>query len=127
MNKFFVVIFSYFEFFFYTLMMVLVESVNITNVGLKVLVHFASLSIISVMLYFIMKFLLTKLNRNVKRFLYLIPIWNLVLGLAFPFLVLAIIPSEALATIAVVFIVSTAYYGLFINITLCILNLFWTK
>lgn len=127
MNKFFVVIFSCFEFFFYTLVMVLIGSINITNVGLKVLVHFVSLSVISVVLYFIISFLLTKLNLKVKRFLYLIPIWNLVLGLAFPFLVLAIIPSEALATLAVVLMISTAYYGLFVNIALCILNLFLTK
>lgn len=107
--------------------MVLVESLTINNVVLKSVVHFLSLIIISGLLYVIMKFIIKKLKLNVKKMLYLIPIWNLVLGLVAPVLVLVIIPSETLATLAVVLMISTVYYGLFINITLCILNLFGTK
>lgn len=127
MNKLFVFLFCVFEFFFYTLFMVLVESLTINNVVLKSVVHFLSLVIISGLLYVIMKFIIKKLKLNVKKMLYLIPIWNLVLGLVAPVLVLVIIPSETLATLAVVLMISTVYYGLFINITLCILNLFGTK
>lgn len=127
MNKLFVFLFCVFEFFFYTLFMVLVESLTINNVVLKSVVHFLSLIIISGLLYVIMKFIIKKLKLNVKKMLYLIPIWNLVLGLVAPVLVLVIIPSETLATLAVVLMISTVYYGLFINITLCILNLFGTK
>lgn len=127
MNKLFVFLFCVFEFFFYTLFMVLVESLTINNVVLKSVVHFLSLVIISGLLYVIMKFIIKKLKLNVKKMLYLIPIWNLVLGLVAPVLVLVIIPSETLSTLAVVLMISTVYYGLFINITLCILNLFGTK
>lgn len=127
MNKLFVFLFCVFEFFFYTLFMVLVESLTINNVVLKSVVHFLSLIIISGLLYVIMKFIIKKLKLNVKKMLYLISIWNLVLGLVAPVLVLVIIPSETLATLAVVLMISTVYYGLFINITLCILNLFGTK
>ena len=58
MNKFLTIILAIFEFLFYTVLMVLVGSLVIHNEVLKLVLHFVSLSVIAILLYFLIRFIL---------------------------------------------------------------------
>jgi len=96
--------------------MVLIGSINIENQVLKLLLHFGAILLISVILYFLIRYILKKLKMDIKKSLYLIVVWNLVLGLLFPGIFATIIPSEKIFLFSMMIIVSTIYYGIFINI-----------
>lgn len=127
MTKFITIALSIFEFLFYTVFMVLIGSITIENVTCKLLLHFTSLLIISILLYVIIKFILSKLQMKLKKYLYLIPLCNLIIGFIFPVFLIIIIPSEVLTTLAILLMASTIHYGLFINTSICIINFFFTK
>lgn len=127
MNKFIIISLSIFEFLFYTLLMVLIGSIPLTSDLIKVLLHFASIIVISIILYFIIKIILNKLKMNIKKYLYLIPLWNILIGTIFVGLLAAILPSEKIFYFSFAIIVSTIYYGLFINALIVIFNFFFTK
>ena len=62
-----------------------------------------------------------------KKYIYYIVIWNLILGLIAPVLLIIIIPSEILTTFAFLVLVSSVYYGILINVVICFLNYFLTN
>ncbi len=124
MNKFFTALLAIFEFLFYTFFMVLLSDIDIKSELIKLLLHFVLLAIISIILYFLIRFILTKLKMNVKRYIYLIVVWNLIIGLVIPALMMVIIPNESLITLGVIVMVSTAYYGIFVNVLICFMNAF---
>ncbi len=127
MNKFITIILVIFEFLFYTLLMVLIESIPLTSETLKLLIHFGSIILISVILYFLIRFILHKLKMNSKKYLYLIPLSNVLIGTILPGLLVAIIPNEKIFWLFFAVIVSTIYYGVLINIMIVILNFLFTK
>lgn len=127
MNKFIIISLSIFEFLFYTVLMVLIGSIPLTSNILKVIIHFVSIIIISLILYFLIKLILTKLKMNIKKYLYLIPLWNMLIGTIFVSMLAAIIPSEKIFYFSFAIIISTIYYGIFINILIVILNFLLTK
>ena len=63
-----------------------------------------------------------KLDMKGKRYIYYVVIANIVIGAIAPVILIIIIPSEILTTIAFLVLVSTFYYGLFINFGVCVLN-----
>lgn len=107
--------------------MVLLSEITITSALLKLIVHFASLIIISIVLYFLIKFILNKISLKSKKYIYLICLWNLILGIIFPLLLITIIPNEKFTIFALLLIISTGYYGVFINIIISLLNHFLTN
>ena len=127
MEKFLIILFAIFEYIFYTFFMVLIEEIMIDNAILKLIIHFSSLTIISIVLYYIIRFLLDKLKLKSKKYIYKICIWNLIIGIVFPLLLIIIIPNENFTLFAFILIISTCYYGIFINLLLCILNYFLTN
>ena len=94
MHKFIIISLAIFEFLFYTVIMVLVGSIPLTSNILKIIIHFVSIITISFILYFLIKLILKKLKMNIKKYLYLIPLWNFLIGTIFISLLAAIIPSE---------------------------------
>jgi len=62
MKKFIIGSLAIFEFLFYTLLMVLIGSINIENQVLKLLLHFGAILLISVILYFLIRYILKKLK-----------------------------------------------------------------
>lgn len=127
MNKFIIGFLAIFEFLFYTFFMVLIGNMGLENEILKLVIHFGSLLVISTILYLLIKIILKKLNMNSKKSIYLIVIWNLVLGILFPGILSIIIPSEKIFLVSMMIIVSTIYYGIFINALLSLLNFILTK
>lgn len=127
MMKFVAGLLAIFEFIFYTLLMVLVNSIEIKVKFLKVLEHFGALVGISLILYFLFRFILGKLQVNVRRYLYLVVVLNLVIGLLGPAVILIILPNEFLFGLGMIMMVGTLYYGLIVNLIICMLNLFLTN
>lgn len=127
MPKFLVILFAIFETIFYTFVMVLINGIVITNVFLQLVVHFLSLTIISFLFYFFIHFLLNKLNWKAKKYIYQICIWNLIVGLIFPVVLIILIPNDKFTIFAEILLVSTLYYGLFVNICIALWNYFFTN
>jgi hypothetical protein len=127
MKKFIIIALSIFEFIFYTFFMFLIESITIESSILKLLLHFSSLILISVILYFIIHFILNKINLKAKKHIFQICIWNIIVGIVFPILLIIIIPNDTFTTFAFLLIVCTLYYGIFINICISLLNQFLTN
>lgn len=127
MEKFIVVISAIFEFIFYTFFMVLVDSFQITNKILDLLVHFLGLFVVSCIFYFLMRIILQKLNVQINKYIYYVVVLNLIFGLVVPILLIFIIPSEKIITFSFLVLVSSIYYGLLINAFLCIFNFFFTN
>lgn len=121
------IILAIFETLFYTFLMVEVGSLNISNQIVSLLIHFISLSVISLLLYFIIHFILKKLNLKAKKHLYHICIYNIVVGLIFPIILIIIIPNKKFEIFAGIMLVSTLYYGIFINILIALFNHFLTN
>ena len=127
MKKLIVVLSSIFELIFYTFFMVLIGSIPFTNKILELVVHFLGLALVAFLFYFLIRFILNKLDMKAKKYIYYIVIWNLILGLIAPVLLIIIIPSEILTTFAFLVLVSTVYYGIFINVAICFCNYFLTN
>ena len=127
MKKLIVVLSSIFELIFYTFFMVLIGSIPFTNKILELVVHFLGLALVAFLFYFLIRFILNKLDMKAKKYIYYIVIWNLILGLIAPVLLIVIIPSETLTTFAFLVLVSTVYYGIFINVAICFFNYFLTN
>ena len=127
MKKLIVVLSSIFELIFYTFFMVLIGSIPFTNKILELVVHFLGLALVAFLFYFLIRFILNKLDMKAKKYIYYIVIWNLILGLIAPVLLIIIIPSETLTTFAFLVLVSTVYYGIFINVAICFFNYFLTN
>ena len=127
MKKLIVVLSSIFELIFYTFFMVLIGSIPFTNKILELVVHFLGLALVAFLFYFLIRFILNKLDMKAKKYIYYIVIWNLILGLIAPVLLIIIIPSEILTTFAFLVLVSTVYYGIFINVAICFFNYFLTN
>ncbi len=127
MEVFIKIILAILETFLYTFFMIQIGSIEISNKIVSLLVHFISLSLISLILYFIIHFILSKLNLKAKKHLYHICIYNLFIGLIFPILLIIIIPNEKFEIFAMLMLVSTLYYGIFVNILLALFNYFLTN
>lgn len=122
MKKLLTIILSIFELIFYTFFMVLIDDITIENMALKQVVHFLSLIIIGTILYFIIRTILNLLKYKNKETIYMVSIWNIVLGIFFPILLIIILPNEGVQVFSIMLLVSTFYYGILINIVICILN-----
>lgn len=127
MQKVIVVLSSIFEFIFYTFFMVLIDGINITNKILDLILHFIGLITVSLIFYYIIRFILSKLDMKAKKYIYFVIILNLILGLIAPVFLIIIIPSEFLTTFSFLVLVSAVYYGIFVNIALIFLNYFFTN
>lgn len=127
MERLFKILIAVFSFIFYTFFMVLIDSITISNSILEFIVHFGSLVIVAFILYFIIKFILKKLNLLSRKNIYQIVLWNLVIGLIFPVVLIILIPNEKFTIFSFMLIVSTLYYGIIIDIIISLLNHFKTK
>ena len=127
MKKLIIGLSSVFELIFYTFFMVLIGSIPITNKALELVVHFLGLALAALIFYFLIRFILNMLDMKAKKYIYYIVIWNLILGLIAPVLLILIIPSEILTTFAFLVLVSSVYYGILINVVICFLNYFLTN
>ena len=127
MKKLIIGLSSVFELIFYTFFMVLIGSIPITNKALELVVHFLGLALVALIFYFLIRFILNMLDMKAKKYIYYIVIWNLILGLIAPVLLILIIPSEILTTFAFLVLVSAVYYGILINVVICFLNYFLTN
>ena len=127
MKKLIIGLSSVFELIFYTFFMVLIGSIPITNKALELVVHFLGLALVALIFYFLIRFILNMLDMKAKKYIYYIVIWNLILGLIAPVLLILIIPSEILTTFAFLVLVSSVYYGIRINVVICFLNYFLTN
>lgn len=67
MQKFLIVLSSIFEFIFYTFLMVLIDSIPITNSFLSFFVHFLSLIIVAFLFYLLIRFIFRKLEMRSKK------------------------------------------------------------
>ena len=124
MQKFVIVISSIFEFVFYTFFMVLIGSIPINNQVLKLLVHFLGLIVVAILFYYLIRFIFSKIEMKAKKYIYYMTISNIILGAIVPVFLIIIIPNETLTTLAFLVIVSTVYYGIFINVMICLFNYF---
>ncbi len=127
MKKFIIVLSSIFELIFYTFFMVLIESVEITNSLLSLVVHFLALFIVASAFYFLVRFVFNKLDMKAKKYIYYVVISNIIIGTIAPVLLIIIIPSEILTTFTFILLVSAIYYGLLINVIISFLNHFLTN
>ena len=127
MKRLVAIFLAIFEFIFYTFFMLLVSSIDIKIKFLKVVVYFGALVGISLVLYFLMRFILSKIDVNVRRYLYLVVVLNLLMGIIGPAVILVILPNKFLFGLGMVMMVGTLYYGLIVNMMICMLNLFFTN
>lgn len=127
MQKVVVISLSILEFLIYTTFMVFVGNFVIDSAILKLILHFTSLLIISILIYYFLHFILSKLNWKAKKYIYQICFYNIVLGIIFPIVLIILIPNEGFTTFAFLLIVCTCIYGLFVNLCLSILNYFLTN
>lgn len=127
MKKLITIILSIFELIFYTFFMVLIDDITIENVALKHVIHFSSLIVIGIILYFIIRTILNLLKYKNKEALYMVSIWNIILGIFFPIILIIILPNEGIQVFSIMLLVSTFYYGILINIFICVLNSIFKK
>jgi len=127
MERFIKILIAIFSLIFYTFLMVLVDDITIQNQVLKLLVHFGALVIVAIILYFIIKFILKRVNLLSRKNIYKIVLWNFAIGLFFPVVLIILIPNEKFTIFSFMLIVSTIYYGVIINIIVSLLNHFKTK
>ncbi len=121
------IILAIIEFIVYTYLMVLVGSIEIDNSVISLILHFASLTIISFILYYLLHFILRKLKFYAKKDIYQVCLYNIGVGIVFPIVLIILIPNESFTTFAMLMIVSTGYYGIFVNILISIWNYFLTN
>ncbi len=121
------IILAIIEFIVYTYLMVLVGSIEIDSSIISLILHFASLTIISFILYYLLRFILRKLKFYAKKDIYQVCLYNIGVGIFFPIVLIILIPNESFTTFAMLMIVSTGYYGIFVNILISIWNYFLTN
>lgn len=122
-----IVLFSIFEFIFYTFFMVFIGFIPINHPVLKFIIHFLGLFVVAFLFYFLIRFIFNKLEMKSKKYIYYVVLSNLILGFIAPVLLILIIPSEILTTFSFLVLFSSVYYGIFINLILCFLNHFLTN
>lgn len=127
MTKFLIFVISFFEFTFYTLLMVLIKEIPVKSPFLELVIHFFSLITLGVIIYYLIKFILKKLHLELKKYLYIIPICNILLGTVILPLIMLIIAPKTLLSLIFISIIGTISYGLFINIVIILMNIFLTK
>lgn len=126
MKKFILTLLAIFELLFYTVFMVLLDSIPITYKILDLLVHFISLIVVAFVFYFLIRLLFQKIKYS-KKDIYLVVVINLLVSLILPVILMIIIPSEIVSTFLFLILVSAFYYGILINIFICLFNYFLTK
>ena len=104
--------------------MVLIGSIPINNQALKLVVHFLGLIVVALLFYYLIRFIFNKIEMKAKKYIYYMAISNIILGAIVPVFLIIIIPNETLTTLAFLTIVSTIYYGILINIMICLFNYF---
>ncbi len=125
---YFIILLSIFEFVFYTFFMVLVSIINIKSIFLKTTLTYLSLFLVSLILYFLLRNILKKINMPPEKNLYLIPILNVVISFTIATLLVKLFPKNiGTSMIALLIYMSLIYYGILINLIICILNFFLTK
>lgn len=126
MKKFILTLLAIFELLFYTVFMVLLDSIPITYKILDLFVHFISLIVVAFVFYFLIRLLFQKIKYS-KKDIYLVVVINLLVSLILPVILMIIIPSETVSTFLFLILVSAFYYGILINIFICLFNYFLTK
>ncbi len=126
MKKFILTLLAIFELLFYTVFMVLLDSIPITYKILDLFVHFISLIVVAFVFYFLIRLLFQKIKYS-KKDIYLVVVINLLVSLILPVILMIIIPSEIVSTFLFLILVSAFYYGILINILICLFNYFLTK
>lgn len=127
MKKFIIGLLTIFETIFYTFFMILLSEFKISNPIFSLLYHFGCLTLVSLALYYIIRFIWQRLGIKAKKYIYLIAFWNVVLGIIFPILMVIIIPNATLISFAIIVLIATIYYGIFVNILLVIFNYLLTN
>lgn len=126
MKKFILTLLAIFELLFYTVFMVLLDSIPITYKILDLFVHFISLVVVAFVFYFLIRLLFQKIKYS-KKDIYLVVVINLLVSLILPVILMIIIPSDSVSTFLFLILVSAFYYGILINILICLFNYFLTK
>lgn len=125
---YFLVLLSIFEFIFYTFFMVLVSLINIKSLFLKNSLTYLSLFLVSLILYYLLRAILRKINMPAEKNLYIIPILNIIISFSIATLLVKLFPKNiGTSMIALLIYMSLIYYGILINLIICILNFFFTK
>lgn len=127
MKKFILIISSILETIFYTSLMILIESINITNPILDIFVAFIGLLIVSFLFYFLIRFIFQKIGLKSKKYIYYVASLNILIGLIAPVIMIIILPNDTLFVICFLSLLSTICYGIFINVVICFLNYFFTN
>ena len=122
MKKLVVGLSAIFELLFYTFFMVLIGSIEINNGLLAFLVHILASLVIALSFYYLIRFIFIKLDMRAKLYIYYLAVCNIIIGGILPVFLIIIIPSEVLTNFAFIILVCTIYYGILINIFLCLLN-----
>ena len=107
--------------------MVLVGLLPVNNKILELLIHFLCLFLVTMLFYYLIRFLFNKLDMKAKKYIYYVGIMNLVLGIIAPIILIFIIPNEILTLFVFLVLISTAYYGIIINVVLFFFNYFLTN
>lgn len=126
MKRFVIGFLAIFELFFYTFFMVLLDSIPITYKVLDLFAHFISLIVVAFVFYFIMRLLFKKI-KYAKKDIYFVVVINLLISLILPVILMIFIPNETINTFLFLILVSAFYYGILINILICLFNYFLTK
>ena len=126
MKKFILTLLAIFELLFYTVFMVLLDSIPITYKILDLFVHFISLVVVAFVFYFLIRLLFQKIKYS-KKDIYLVVVINLLVSLILPVILMIIIPSDSVSTFLFLILVSAFYYGILINILICLFDYFLTK
>lgn len=127
MKKAVIIFLAILELIMYTFLMTLVGSLTIYNSILKLFFHFSSLILISFLIYYIIRFILSRLKYKAKKYIYQVCVWNIIIGILFPIILIILIPNEAFTIFAFLMIICTCCYGIFINICISLENYFLTN
>lgn len=126
MKKFILTLLAIFELLFYTVFMVLLDSIPITYKILDLFVHFISLVVVAFVFYLLIRLLFKKI-KYLKKDIYLVVVINLMVSLILPVILMIIIPSDSVSTFLFLILVSAFYYGILINVFISLFNYFLTK
>lgn len=127
MKKYIICILAIFETIFYTFGMVLVSNFTITNKSLIFIINSITLAGISILIYFLYRFILNKLKYPLKPNLYYISLFNILFGLLVPVILMIIIPNETFSILMFTILIATFFYGILSNLFISILNYFFSK
>ncbi len=116
-----------FEFMFFTFLMICIDSIEIPNLIVEIIVHFLGFIVTSFLLYLLFSFILKKLKMFDSKRIYMISVWNLGLGLLVPIILSILIPSIQIRNFSTFVLFSTFYYGLLTNFCLIVFNFTLTK